>query len=70
MIISTKKSSPRTGYPKLMISQSDLIVLFTSKYHGTVVSPGTSTKNIGYSSDQWAYHNFVDYTGEITLKNK
>tara|TARA_R110000851_G_scaffold50558_4_gene120751 strand:- start:1554 stop:1772 length:219 start_codon:yes stop_codon:yes gene_type:complete len=57
-------------FPKLMKSNdSYLIVLFTSKYVGTVLVKG-NTWNVGHVSDDWSIMGFTDFEGELTLKNK
>jgi len=61
-------------YPKLMISSSGTIVLFTEKSTGFLIS-GTSEKyiyskiEIGSFSSTWIDNVFVDYEGSVTLSN-
>ena len=57
------------GYPKLMITNYGLIVLFTSEETGTVINKINDYK-LGYYSDDWNDSNFKDYNGEVTLKNE
>jgi hypothetical protein len=62
-----KKSLP---YPKLMITESALIVLFNCHAVGIVLSKGTSTYALGYYSNSWEMNAFTDFYEAITLQNE
>jgi hypothetical protein len=57
------------NYPKLMVDEEDLIVLFDEYQEGFVVR-AKSGYNLCYYSNSWDMSDFVDYNGEITLKNE
>ena len=62
-----KKELP---FPKLMtLLIGSKIILFTEEKIGTVVSSEDDFNSIGHYSDSWAMSLFIDFTGEIRLKN-
>ncbi|MGK0446511.1 MAG: hypothetical protein ACJA2M_000280 [Polaribacter sp.] len=69
-IVENKESS--NEFPKLMRSvKNGLIVLFTSKSIGTVLSVSIgSMHKLGDFSEFWTSKCFEDFTGELILKNK
>lgn len=64
----TAKGDKSKGYPKLMFSSSDLIVLFSRTQYGTVLV-GDNNHKTGDFLNSWDMICFEDYTGEITLSN-
>jgi hypothetical protein len=56
-------------FPKLMVADGDLIVLFNADRKGIVVNSKRG-QNIGDYSIDWAMGAFKDYNGEVTLKNE
>tara|TARA_R110000772_G_C12955074_1_gene402693 strand:- start:163 stop:390 length:228 start_codon:yes stop_codon:yes gene_type:complete len=58
------------GFPKIMIEEKGLIVLFEKHSTGTVIQGKAYGLNTGYHSTIWDMTNFEDYDGEVTLKNK
>mgnify|MGYP003647461559 CR=1 FL=1 len=63
-IVFTVKS-----FPKLMIANDRLIVLFNSEETGTAMNNIDDWK-IGDVSNRFTMEEFKDYEGEITLKNE
>lgn len=58
----------KTGYPKLMKSESsETVVLFTSEGTGVVVHTGNH--RLGYFSSDWKELNFRPFNGKIQLSN-
>ena len=57
------------NYPKLMVDEDDMIVLFDEYQEGFVVRT-KSGYNLCYYSNAWDMQEFTDYNGEITLKNE
>lgn len=65
-----EQSVGKSPYPRLMISDNGLIVLFTKFEHGFVVySPEDYTFGEGYHSSTWAMDNFREFTGSVTFSN-
>ena len=56
------------GFPKLMISEKEVIVLFERIGSGTVLM-GDKDFSIGHQSSGWYMNVFKDFHGEIILKN-
>ena len=56
-------------FPKLMISNDGIIVLFSRYCSGTIIV-GSRYKEQGEFSDMWEMCYFKDYHGEVTLKNE
>ena len=56
-------------FPKLMIDEDSMIVLFNMSEEGFVVCV-KSGYHLCYYSSSWAMEFFKDYEGEITLKNE
>jgi len=59
----------RTEFPKLMISASNTVVLFTNETSGVVVRPGLVAYGIGHSSESWSTHTFTNFNGKVELSN-
>ena len=57
------------GYPKLMVSNYGVIVLFKKESIGTVVLSDIRYEMLHYCSS-WDMSFFKDYDGEVTLKNE
>lgn len=71
MAIKTDIQKDETkAYPKLMISNENLILLCVSLGNGIVLSSTKSSHPIGYHSDAWDMTMLTDFTGTITLTNK
>ena len=62
----TKNSKP---YPKLMISDKGIIVLFTTYCNGFCVNKSESDLTIGSHSSNWDMSRFTDFDGTVTLQN-
>lgn len=61
--------APKTPeYPCLMIHGTDLVVLFTDRSTGTVVSK-TDLWPVGRYSATWWEESFIPFAGTITLEN-
>jgi hypothetical protein len=56
------------SFPKLMISNDGLIVLFTSKQVGVAINSNKEWRT-GELGRSWDTKDFKDYNGEVTLKN-
>ena len=57
------------SFPKLMIDEDDIIVLFSSNSEGVIIQ-GNKYYTFGWYSKAWFMDNFKDYNGEVTLKNE
>jgi hypothetical protein len=55
------------NYPRLKISDSGQIVLFTDECVGTLLVPGKTSLDRGHYSSMWAEHRFVNFYGSVTL---
>lgn len=74
MIKSKQVTLPKATTPKYprLLTDRGLVVLFTSKCIGTVVSVERDYDGsyaIGYYSGVWSSDCFVDYCGDIVLSN-
>lgn len=56
-------------YPKIMIAEDGVIVLFLEDRVGFVVGNPREFNPIGYYSDWWIMDRFKDFTGTVTLSN-
>tara|TARA_R110000782_G_scaffold116534_1_gene206575 strand:- start:260 stop:478 length:219 start_codon:yes stop_codon:yes gene_type:complete len=56
-------------FPKLMIDDEDLVVLFDEYQEGFVVQ-AKSGYNLCYYSNSWDMSDFTDYKGIVTLENE
>jgi hypothetical protein len=66
-----EKTLKEKTYPWIgKIYDNSLIVLFTSKKHGTVLEPGYTSWNVGDYLDCWDENRFEPYTKEIILQMK
>ena len=68
MVKSKEKGGKLLCFPKLMILDKGLIVLFTNNCKGTVIK-ANSENEIGDVSDTWNTSVFTDYKGTIELTN-
>lgn len=63
---------PAKPYPKLMVNDYGLVVLFKNKSNGCIVSAGTVSNNtyrIGLDVTLCNEDAFKDYIGSVTLEN-
>jgi hypothetical protein len=59
-----------TKFPKLMKSNvSGITILFSEDGTGIIVN-GNGAYSVGELANNWDMHNFEDFNGELTLKNK
>jgi hypothetical protein len=58
------------NFPKLMISNEGLVVLFLNQEYGTIIKCNNLDWKIGESNRCWEEFDFIDYQGEVTLKNE
>ena len=63
-----KQSTSDIDFPKLMISETGLIVLFSSPKLGFVVK-GDDLWKAGEHSETWIIDVFTDFHGSVTLSN-
>ena len=63
-----KQSTSDIDFPKLMISETGLVVLFSSSKLGTVIR-GDRLWGAGEHSVIWIIDMFTDFDGTITLSN-
>lgn len=67
--LSEEVTTKEQNYPKLMISDTGSVVLFSIKGCGTLIK--CSNGNIiGHMSERWDMEEFEDYHGTVTLQNK
>jgi hypothetical protein len=66
--LNPKSDILTSPYPKLMQGETGVVVLFSSKGTGFVVST-PNTYKVGYYSAEWYSAGFKDYTGKVTLEN-
>jgi hypothetical protein len=64
-----EKEQKSSEYPKLMICEKNLVVLFTKEKCGTVVSSGNSNWPLGDYCEYWDMHKFVGFKGVVELSN-
>jgi hypothetical protein len=58
-------------FPKLMINEDDMILLFHCQGKGIVISTGESINfKVGQYYNGWNCEEFTDYNKEIKLQNK
>jgi hypothetical protein len=69
LVSLSTKVTKKKSFPKLMIDNDGLIILFLSKHKGFVVNPDSS-RGLGFYDDTWFMSNFKNYEGEVTLKNE
>jgi len=73
VIINNEDQKEKEEFPRLMQYKEDakdkLIVLFTSKQHGTVLKPGLSEWRTGQHNIHWLIQLFEPFDGKITLEN-
>lgn len=67
--LSEVKPQEEKPFPKLMISKSGRIVLFTSKFSGFVIREKEYCYGIWHFSKSWASEDFTDYNEPITIQN-
>ena len=69
--VNVKGSSAKVDYPKLMISNTGLVLLMTCDCCGVVLQEGIREGvQVGYSSTTWSMRGLKDFEGELVLKNK
>lgn len=57
-------------FPKLMFSVEDgAVVYFLREGYGALVHPATNDDEFLVFDDSWWMEKFVDFTGEVILKN-
>ena len=67
--VNPKTTTKETPYPKLMISTvSGSIFLMVNPSEGTILKASSGT-SVGDYVKNWAFNNFKDYKGTITLEN-
>ena len=67
---TTEKKQEPKPFPKLMISETGNIVLFSEPDFGTLIVPSSTIgKEIGYWQKSWATEFFTDYNEPITIQN-
>lgn len=68
--IVEKEIEQAIEYPCLMVREDQkLVILFTEKYTGIVVNPGTSPYKIGAMSNSFSMKYFTPFTRTIELSN-
>jgi len=67
-IKSTEIYTSSIPFPKLMISEDGLIVLFTKPGLGIVLHEG-GLNSFGEYDNRWGMNYFRDYDGTLTLSN-
>ncbi len=70
-VVNVENAKAEKPFPKLMISESGRIVLFSKLGCGTVLrEPEVETAySIGHYSDTWSLTKFTDFNGTVTLSN-
>ena len=67
--VNPEVTTKEIPYPKLMISTaSGSIFLMVNPSEGTVLKASSGT-SVGDYAKNWAFNNFKDYKGSITLEN-
>lgn len=65
--------APIKPYPKLKISTSGLVVLFTDEEEGFVIGGSLLSVGDDYKMGEWrtdwVHENFHDFAGSVTLSN-
>lgn len=71
MITETSENIKRNNrpYPKLMISDSGMIVLFIRERAGTVLHSSGLKSMEGRYDTEWPMRYYRDFEGELTMKN-
>lgn len=57
------------GFPKLMVTKEGLIVLFYMNSVGTVISDPKKSHGVGYHTEHWGMHDFIEYVGTLEITN-
>ncbi len=65
-VVSFKTGCDR-DYPKLMVADEGLIVLFLEAEEGTVIQ--SDNYQCGYYAEDWEMSDFTDFNGTVTLSN-
>ena len=67
---TTEKKQEPKPFPKLMISETGNIVLFSEPDFGTLIVPShTIGKEVGFYHESWRAEEFTDYNEPITIQN-
>lgn len=70
MKVTLEETGITSEYPILKINSTKVIILFTSKDTGVVVSCGQeSPRYVGENADDWDEDRFVKYIGKVILEN-
>ena len=67
--INVNNKVSKLPFPKLMITESNTIVLMQERSMGVVLSEGACSYKLGYYSDTWDMNAFKDFNDYITLQN-
>lgn len=67
-LIKLPEPNAQNEYPKLMIFPEVMIVLFLEYGKGVIVKSFTDYREYSYHSD-FVMADFIDFDGEVTLKN-
>lgn len=68
--VNQKEVEPKSEYPCLKISNTKLIILFTSSKTGIVIQPDKNgLYTVGEYGIDWIESKFTPFTGTITLSN-
>jgi hypothetical protein len=65
----SEEVSKEKGFPKLMINDRGMVVLFLEPKMGTVIKV-VDVHQVGLFLETWYMGCFTDYNGEVTLKNE
>ena len=64
-----KRGADKLDFPKIMVNNTGLTILFFTPGIGTVLALGNSVWEVGYIGYDFDMDLFHDYTGTITLEN-
>lgn len=67
--VGEHKTQEVKPFPKLMITNDRIIVLFTTLSDGTVIDEAVHCWGIGHYSDSWDMRQFTDFNEPITIQN-
>lgn len=70
MKTTIKEHKQEKPFPKLMVSDTGVIVLFSDEINGVVIYDDTASFVIGeHNTNFWDMYEFKDFHGTITLEN-